>query len=622
VFLGYEQARFQLRRGPEKFAATNIARNTVIATNAEIFHYTVGGGIAITLGSDAGPNVDTQTADWIFHDPARSVTLTTNTISMQRIPLTPTANQAVEIWVKVGYEFDVDRGFVYYTTDGSDPLGSFGVAVGATRTAALSFGGEDAADTSIDWWRGTIPGQSAGTVKYRIGLYDSSISSPIPDADEAKLYGQTRYAVTNFNPQTAQAWLHNNLNTNDITTGLHEGFHILRARAFLPRSGKASVFNTFLQTLYYDAQLPDGIIAFPQAGATLRSVDYGVVVRADDTVTGVEFNIIDADPNNDDLATGFANGNGLSNSVPVFARATRVSPTLSITQQYPGFPEEFRFTYFAVPSNGTATITVRLKEITSDSFANHWRVLTRNVAVAAPPQTLAIAFPPTNGATVNLPQNGIYTLVARFTDTLTADINLFSILIDGAFQARTNASGLARYRFQDQTPSDGKNELRFDWSGMTSGQHYIEVLFNGDGLNLQASRLVNVTVTGLTDTDGDGLPDNWETQNGLHPNDSTGVNGANGDPDGDHFTNIQEYLAGTNPQDGNSLLRITQLTNGGRRITWQSVPGRNYQVYSAPEITCAFEPLSGSITAFQNTTSYTNNAPLSAREFYQVRVLP
>jgi 2-dehydro-3-deoxygluconokinase len=63
------------------------------------------------------------------------------------------------------------------------------------------------------------------------------------------------------------------------------------------------------------------------------------------------------------------------------------------------------------------------------------------------------------------------------------------------------------------------------------------------------------------------------------------------------------------------------VSNGGRRVTWESVPGKNYQVYSAPEITFALEPISAPITAFQTTTSYTNNAPLSAREFYRVRVL-
>ena len=623
VFLGYEQAIRQFRRGPEKFAATNIARNTVIATNAEVFQYAIGGSALVIVGNNTGPDTDTQTADWVFHDPARPVTLTTNTLSTQRIPLSPGANQSVEIWVKVGYEFDIDRGFIYYTTDGADPLGSFGTGVGSTRVVQLSFGGEDAADATIDWWRGTIPGQAGGTVKYRIGLFDANVTSAISDGDDAKLYGQTRYAITNFSPQTARVWLHNNLNTNDVVTGLQEGFHIIRARVFLPRSNKSSVFNTFLQTFYYDTQLPNGVIAFPPTNnATLRSVDYGVVVRADQTVSAVDYNIIDGDANNDDVVTGFENGNGLRNGTPVFVRAARVSPTLSITQQNPGLPEEFRFTYFAVPSNGMATITVRLREITSDTFSNHVRTLIRTVNAAASPQTLAIAFPATNGQNINLNQTGTYTIVARFTDTLTPDINLFSIMIDGAMQPRTNSNGIARYRFEDQTGGDGKNELRFDWSGMTAGQHYIQVLFNGDGLNLEASRLVNVTLFGVTDTDGDGLPDSWETQFNLDPNDSTGINGANGDVDTDGFTNIEEYLAGTNPRDPNSLLRISQLNNGGRRISWQSVPGKDYQVYSAAEITEGFEPLSGAITAFQNTTSYTNNAPLSGKEFYRVRVLP
>jgi hypothetical protein len=43
------------------------------------------------------------------------------------------------------------------------------------------------------------------------------------------------------------------------------------------------------------------------------------------------------------------------------------------------------------------------------------------------------------------------------------------------------------------------------------------------------------------DTDNDGLPDWWEVETGLDPTDNTGLNGANGDPDGDGLTNKQEY---------------------------------------------------------------------------------
>ncbi len=58
------------------------------------------------------------------------------------------------------------------------------------------------------------------------------------------------------------------------------------------------------------------------------------------------------------------------------------------------------------------------------------------------------------------------------------------------------------------------------------------------------------------DSDGDGLPDGWEADYALNPNDDGSTDpeqGANGDPDGDTFTNLQEYNAGTNPRDPGSF---------------------------------------------------------------------
>lgn len=46
------------------------------------------------------------------------------------------------------------------------------------------------------------------------------------------------------------------------------------------------------------------------------------------------------------------------------------------------------------------------------------------------------------------------------------------------------------------------------------------------------------------DTDGDGMPDEWEIKYGLDPNDPS--DGAK-DADGDGYTNVEEYLNGTNP---------------------------------------------------------------------------
>jgi hypothetical protein len=46
------------------------------------------------------------------------------------------------------------------------------------------------------------------------------------------------------------------------------------------------------------------------------------------------------------------------------------------------------------------------------------------------------------------------------------------------------------------------------------------------------------TGTPPTDTDGDGMPDAWESANGTDP----AVADNNGDLDGDGYTNIEEYI--------------------------------------------------------------------------------
>jgi hypothetical protein len=46
------------------------------------------------------------------------------------------------------------------------------------------------------------------------------------------------------------------------------------------------------------------------------------------------------------------------------------------------------------------------------------------------------------------------------------------------------------------------------------------------------------------DTDGDGMPDEWEKQYGLNPNDPTD---AQKDCNGDGYTNIEKYINGINP---------------------------------------------------------------------------
>ena len=50
--------------------------------------------------------------------------------------------------------------------------------------------------------------------------------------------------------------------------------------------------------------------------------------------------------------------------------------------------------------------------------------------------------------------------------------------------------------------------------------------------------------TPYVDTDQDGMPDQWEIEAGLNPSDPTD---ANGDCNGDGYTNIEKYINGINP---------------------------------------------------------------------------
>jgi hypothetical protein len=80
------------------------------------------------------------------------------------------------------------------------------------------------------------------------------------------------------------------------------------------------------------------------------------------------------------------------------------------------------------------------------------------------------------------------------------------------------------------------------------------------------------------DTDGDGLPDDWERN---YAGNLTTLNGT-GDNDGDGVPNSQEYLADTDPLNASSNLRITSFiaTAAGtmNTITFRSRPTRLYEV--------------------------------------------
>jgi glycosidase len=565
VFLGYEQTAFQFRNGPEKFAARNIANNNIVSPGAETYSYIVGGTSGAVAGAGYGANITNQTANWVYHDPtATNTALAPNNTLTQRMPLNPAAGEPADIYVKVGYQFQVNTACLYYTTDGSQPAGAFGLGLGTTQVAPVTFANHDGAQNNIDWWRGTIPAQAGGRqVRYQVALFSAGIPA-ISDAEPqgSKLYGLTQCAITNFNPATAVVWLHNDLNPANTRTGLQSGFHILRARTFLPRTNQSSVYNTFLQTFYYDGALPTGAIVFPaNNGDTISSQAYTIVIRADNAATEADVNIQDSSANNDDTHTGQANGNGSdTNGNPIFVAATAVTPNAGLSAVWTNYPQEFRFVYTNVPASGTATITVRLKEYATSVYSNRYQTLARTVNTAAPAQVVQISSPATNGTVLTYTNNATYLVQACFSSTLAAATNNFAISINGVLQPQT---AYILRPLNGVAACPGMKSVSYNWNNPPLGTNIIQVIYTNAVVSIGDTRSLIVAPP----------------------------------------------------------LRISGLSDNNQLVIWDSAPGVNYQVLATTNLAQPFQPISDVIPSGGSTTYYYDPNP-SGQKFYEIMTVP
>jgi subtilisin family serine protease len=183
--------------------------------------------------------------------------------------------------------------------------------------------------------------------------------------------------------------------------------------------------------------------------------------------------------------------------------------------------------------------------------------------------------------------------------------------LDGTSMATPHVSGavaFAAMNFPTETVTERIQRVLTNADVIPDLQGWVH---GGRRLNLQR----------IVDTDGNGLPDWWELEYFGH---LTGTD-PNADPDHDGMSNLAEWIAGTNPTNAASCLRLTvvSVTNAsGTVVSWSSVAGKNYWLERSTNLMTGFNSIvSTNIAATAPTNTLTDTAILpGSTRFYRVGV--
>ncbi len=168
--------------------------------------------------------------------------------------------------------------------------------------------------------------------------------------------------------------------------------------------------------------------------------------------------------------------------------------------------------------------------------------------------------------------------------------------------------------FSDNGQSLGSSESRGVSLGDLDGDGDIDAFV----ANYNQANRIWLNADTPVDSDGDGLPDEWELRYFLDP--TNAVAGADSDLDGQ--SNFEEYMAGMDPTNSTSFFATSlSITNpAGFVVSWTAVTGRTYSVYWNNDLTNGFPSATVSNLVYpQNSWTDTVHAA-ETKSFYRIGV--
>jgi hypothetical protein len=203
-----------------------------------------------------------------------------------------------------------------------------------------------------------------------------------------------------------------------------------------------------------------------------------------------------------------------------------------------------------------------------------------------------------------------FPLTGPVTDPQGAASGSYKVIRGGSWaSAAISLQCALRYSIE---PSVGYCDIGFRCASSTGG--------GGDGAIAGGGTIA----TG--DSNSNGIPDWWEQWYfglGGSGGDGSGTKfDSEGDPDIDGFSNKEEYIAGTDPTNPESALKMKHVKQEGSAmaIKWSSASGKRYTVQRSADLIKGFTAVATNVAATPPLNTYNDDSPDNGPYFYRVIV--